>query len=134
MSPGGARLCCGMATNDGEWIKDFGCVRGTAADLPRKPLQVFALRHAFSESDLSMRVDTLATRDLPREWDMPPRLVLVRSTTGSGCSPFRYRSLVSGIPLTHCDIVQLSAQHELSTRARPPLLIGKARIMASNYR
>ena len=38
---------------------------------PRLKLhQVFALKEAFSESDLPMRVDTVAVDDLPREWDV----------------------------------------------------------------
>lgn len=37
---------------------------------PLKPHQAYALKEAFSESDLPMRVDTVAVRDLPREWDV----------------------------------------------------------------
>ena len=35
-----------------------------------KPHQAYALREAFSESDLPMRVDTVALNDLPREWEI----------------------------------------------------------------
>jgi type I restriction enzyme S subunit len=37
---------------------------------PLKPHQAYALKEAFSESDLPMRVDTVAMSDLPREWDV----------------------------------------------------------------
>ena len=37
---------------------------------PLKPHQAYALRDAFSESDLPMRVDTVAVNDLPREWNI----------------------------------------------------------------
>ena len=37
---------------------------------PLKPHQAYALREAFSESDLPMRVDTVALNDLPREWEI----------------------------------------------------------------
>ena len=38
---------------------------------PRLKLhQAFLLKEAFSESDLPMRVDTVAMDDLPREWDV----------------------------------------------------------------
>lgn len=35
-----------------------------------KPEQSFALREAFSESDLPMRVDVVEAGDLPAEWDI----------------------------------------------------------------
>ena len=35
-----------------------------------KPQQSFALREAFSESDLPMRVDIVDTADLPAKWDI----------------------------------------------------------------
>ena len=38
--------------------------------LPLKPHEADALREAFSESDLPMRVDTVAADDLPGEWDI----------------------------------------------------------------
>jgi predicted nucleotidyltransferase len=37
---------------------------------PLKPHQAYALKEAFSESDLPMRVDAVAVSDLPREWDV----------------------------------------------------------------
>ena len=37
---------------------------------PLKPHQAYALKEAFSESDLPMRVDTVAVNDLPREWEI----------------------------------------------------------------
>ena len=37
---------------------------------PLKPHQAYALREAFSESDLPMRVDAVAAGDLPREWEI----------------------------------------------------------------
>jgi predicted nucleotidyltransferase len=37
---------------------------------PLKPHQAYALREAFSESDLPTRVDTVAVSDLPREWEI----------------------------------------------------------------
>ena len=37
---------------------------------PLKPQQLFALREAFSESDLPMRVDVVEAADLPAEWDV----------------------------------------------------------------
>ena len=37
---------------------------------PLKPHEADALREAFSESDLPMRVDTVAADDLPGEWDI----------------------------------------------------------------
>ena len=38
---------------------------------PRLKLhQAFALKEAFSESDLPMRVDTVAANDLPDAWDI----------------------------------------------------------------
>lgn len=40
-----------------------------ALDGPRlKPAQAFALREAFSESDLPMRVDAVVASDLPAAW------------------------------------------------------------------
>ena len=38
--------------------------------LPLKPHQAYALKEAFSESDLPMRVDTVAVDDLPRDWNI----------------------------------------------------------------
>lgn len=35
-----------------------------------KPAQAFALREAFSDSDLPMRVDTVALNDLPKGWEI----------------------------------------------------------------
>jgi hypothetical protein len=35
-----------------------------------KPQQSFALREAFSESDLPMRVDIVDAADLPAKWDI----------------------------------------------------------------
>lgn len=37
---------------------------------PLKPHQAFAIREAFSESALPMRVDTVAADDLPIEWNI----------------------------------------------------------------
>ncbi len=37
---------------------------------PLKPHQAYALKEAFSECDLPMRVDTVAVSDLPREWEI----------------------------------------------------------------
>jgi uncharacterized protein len=37
---------------------------------PLKPHQAYALKEAFSESDLPMRVDTVEVDDLPREWEI----------------------------------------------------------------
>ena len=37
---------------------------------PLQPEQSFALREAFSESDLPMRVDVVEAVDLPAEWDI----------------------------------------------------------------
>lgn len=37
---------------------------------PLKPEQSFALREAFSESDLPMRVDLVETGDLPAAWNI----------------------------------------------------------------
>ena len=38
---------------------------------PRLKLhEAYVLKEAFSESDLPMRVDTVAMDDLPREWDV----------------------------------------------------------------
>lgn len=37
---------------------------------PLKPHQAYALKEAFSESDLPMRVDAVAMDDLPREWNI----------------------------------------------------------------
>ena len=37
---------------------------------PLKPHQAYALREAFSESDLPMRVDAVLAKDLPRAWDI----------------------------------------------------------------
>jgi type I restriction enzyme S subunit len=37
---------------------------------PLQPAQVFALREAFSESDLPMRVDIVDASDLPATWDI----------------------------------------------------------------
>lgn len=37
---------------------------------PLKPAQSFALRDAFSESDLPMRVDVVEAGDLPAAWDI----------------------------------------------------------------
>jgi hypothetical protein len=37
---------------------------------PLKPQQSFALREAFSESDLPMRVDIVDAADLPAKWDI----------------------------------------------------------------
>ena len=47
-----------------------------AIDGPRlKPEQAFALREAFSESDLPMRVDIVAADDLPARWELLARPV-----------------------------------------------------------
>ena len=41
------------------------------AEGPRlKRHEAFALKEAFSESDLPMRVDTVAANDLPDAWDI----------------------------------------------------------------
>ena len=40
---------------------------------PLKPGQSFALREAFSESDLPMRVDVVEARDLPAAWNIRAR-------------------------------------------------------------
>ena len=37
---------------------------------PLKLHQAYALREAFSESDLPMRVDAVVVEDLPREWEI----------------------------------------------------------------
>ncbi len=37
---------------------------------PLKPHQAYALREAFGESDLPMRVDAELAKDLPRAWDV----------------------------------------------------------------
>ena len=37
---------------------------------PLKPHQAYALKEAFSESDLPMRVDAVLAKDLPRGWDI----------------------------------------------------------------
>jgi type I restriction enzyme S subunit len=37
---------------------------------PLKPHLAYALREAFSESDLPMRVDAVAVCDLPKEWEI----------------------------------------------------------------
>ena len=37
---------------------------------PLKPHEVFALREAFSESELPMRVDAVLVKDLPQAWDI----------------------------------------------------------------
>ena len=37
---------------------------------PLKPHQAYALREAFSESDLPMRVDAVLAKDLPRAWEI----------------------------------------------------------------
>ena len=42
----------------------------TLKGLPLKPHQADALREAFSESDLPMRVDTVAADDLPGAWNI----------------------------------------------------------------
>ena len=40
---------------------------------PLKPHQAYALREAFSESDLPMRVDAVLAKDLPRAWEIRKR-------------------------------------------------------------
>ena len=35
-----------------------------------RPEQAFALREAFSDSDLPMRVDAVALNDLPKGWEI----------------------------------------------------------------
>ena len=37
---------------------------------PLKPHQAYALKEAFSESDLPMRVDAVAADDLPLKWNI----------------------------------------------------------------
>ena len=39
---------------------------------PLKPYQAYALKEAFSESDLPMRVDAVSADDLPHEWNIRP--------------------------------------------------------------